>query len=383
MPFTAAAATELVSLVIALRSLDTVLLDPWPSHSTMAAHVEALRSRLVEGGEMLLTELVTLVVHHLRTEVAAGIVADSTAVVYVEHLTRLVEFCARQGNPITTVQEFEAARLSVAPAWVRSDGRNRKGEAVPAGASVQNLRRTVGYTAWSVLRQHGLSSIDAFRGVDVDRPAATGRTVAFTRADRDAVTLMARSLTQDPLMRQREGHVLDGVREAVIVALALSGATVGDIAAMRVYDVNLADGIVRLPGTGKNCSRLIPVAPWVLTYLRMRIEELAAFNPGVDVARLPLVSRNGRGTAMSPSAVGMRLNKVLALSGLSHLTPTGMRLWAAQYAYDHGPGPAVIPADRPSGARDLVAAAHVLGTTVAGAATALGIDPYYSLTRPA
>jgi site-specific recombinase XerD len=384
LPFTAAAGTELVSLVIALRSLDTLRLAPWPSHSTMAAHARALRRRVGIGGDMLLTDLVVLVVHHLRTEVAAGTIEDSTAVVYVQQVSRMVEFCARQQAAITTVQEFEAARAHVAQAWVSSDGIGRDGTAVTAGANVQQLRRTVGYIAWAVLRQHGLSTIDAFRGVTVDRPPATGRTPQMTTQQRNTVTVILRSWTQDPLQRRAAGHVVDGVREAVIVALALSGATVGEIAAMRVHDVDLLAGTALLPGTGKHACRVIALAPWARTYLRMRLEELLAFNP--DAANwldLPLVSQNNRDEDMTPSGVGMRLRKILQVSGLKHLSPTAMRLWAARYAYDFGPGPALEPPNRDDGRRDLVAAAHVLGTTVSGAATALGLDPYYSLGHTA
>src|SRR5207244_2687509 len=88
-----------------------------------------------------------------------------------------------------------------------------------------------------------------------------------------------RPLTDDEVELCRLYADCSSDRLPVVWALSESTARVSEIPAVRVIDVDLSNGLVFLPGTGKTVRRWAPMTEWAIAQLGRRLRNLG---PGVD-----------------------------------------------------------------------------------------------------
>lgn len=309
----------------------------------------------------------------IESQVAAGALDEGSGAKYLATVDQFVSYCLGRRVPLTSVGVVERLGTPLAQGWVNEVGVDRRtGNPVLPGPAAQRLRRSAGRSLWAVLRLFGLSVGDLFADVTVP-PLVDGLAIRPLE-DGEALALRTWALR----------HPLQSAQNAA-VAGALLGAKQATLAQVQVCDVDLAQGIVRLPATGKYRSRVLVLDPFAVTVFTRRLEDVYALHTGpADVLSLYLISGGDKPT--TPENTGNLLRAALDLAGLrsQHLTASSLALWGSLRAYHHGPGATVLTCGPSStGTRDISAAAYVRGVTTRSANEALGlssastaVDPY-------
>lgn len=210
-------------------------------------------------------------------------------------------------------------------AWVRREGvrplhvthrevRGYLAELAGAGYSARTVSRRLsalrGLFRW--LLREGLCDSAALAAVASPKLA---RTLPKTMSESDARALLATCEGDDPVdLRDR----------AFLELLYATGARVGEVSALRVGDVDLAQGQARLFGKGSK-ERLVPVYPAALARVRRYLElgrpALARADRPCDALLL-----STRGNPMSTDALRARFAHRVAQAGLDpSLTPHALR----------------------------------------------------------
>ncbi|WP_455136267.1 tyrosine recombinase XerC [Thermophilibacter sp.] len=210
-------------------------------------------------------------------------------------------------------------------AWARREGvrplgvthrevRGYLAELAGGGYSARTVSRRLsalrGLFRW--LLREGLCDSAALAAVSSPKLA---RALPKTMSEPDARALLATCAGDDPVdLRDR----------AFLELLYATGARVGEAAALRVGDVDLAQGQARLFGKGSK-ERVVPVYPAALDRVR-RYLELG--RPALERADRPsdALLLSTRGNPMSTDALRARFSRRVAQAGLDPtLTPHALR----------------------------------------------------------
>jgi site-specific recombinase XerD len=261
----------------------------------------------VESFDALAVDLDTalgLVVAHVESEVA---LKPATRAKLIEQLSRFISSCTINGA--TRLNELDAAFVQ---AFV-DEATSRHGRVREAAADTRRGR------LWGARQFFKRCSILGLRS---DNPAdfvdSPGHRVQAIRPLTDA---------EVDRCRQVAARSLFDNRGPAAFALAEAGATTGEIARVRVRDVDFERRVVRL-GAGER-TRTNDLAAWGAEALEERVRAVAGFE---DRERLLLV---GEGTTekSATTSVGQELQDILAAAGLRcdpDVQPRSIRAWAGR-----------------------------------------------------
>lgn len=203
-------------------------------------------------------QALVLVASHLQHYVATGDLTAATVSKMTADMAALTRNMTDGRH-----QPFVAATSSADVAkWIDSTlgGPRRNGE--PAAATTRRLRRSAARLFFKTLRQLGVYTGDPT--IDISVPEAnSSRTVPLSDLD---------------LVYLRLACVIEAAetRLPAVLALLESGATTGEVAKVRVRDVDLALATVFLRGNKRRRARTNPLSPWAHAQLRLRIQSLRA-----------------------------------------------------------------------------------------------------------
>lgn len=236
-------------------------------------------------------------------ELAAGHFArtstsTSTAQRTAESWREFAAFCAASGAH-TLLEITPAVAEAYMAAYTSAE--------LPPSASTVSGRRTRVRLLFNTLRMLGL---------DVGDP-----TLDSGVPPRDA--LGARPLTDEEVAWARAASLrtLVETRQPAIWAIGETGATTGEAARVRWADIDLEDGLIRLPGMPrKTLGREVPLTDWGRKQLERRKRS--------GVASL-VTSAAGEPEARR-IATGAALSEILSRAGLtaSDVRPSSLRGWA-------------------------------------------------------
>lgn len=141
-------------------------------------------------------------------------------------------------------------------------------------------------------------------------------------------------LLAEPLGTRCELPALELRDRAMLEILYGCGLRVSELVSLRVDQVNLRQGVVRIIGKG-NKERLVPMGEeavdWLLRYMKEGREELMKGHSGDDL--FP----GYRGTAMTRQAFWYRIRHYARRAGLGkHLSPHTLRHAFATHLLNHG-----------------------------------------------
>lgn len=340
-----------------------------------AAILRRIDALVRAGGPVPWGEVQELYALWLQGQVAAGAMDEATAAKYLDLVTQWVNHCLVRNVVIGSVDVAERLGTPLAQGWVDDLGSNRRSkDPVVTGPAIRKQRRSAGRSLWYVLRQFKVSERDLFADVVVPRMTDGSR----CRPLDDGEALALRTWATD--------HPWESAQNAA-VAGALLGATQDSLAQLRVCDIDLAQGIVRMPGHGKNRARILVMDSFAVTMFTRLLEDLYLLYgdvEGIDVLDLCLLSTTGK--PMTASNAGMLLRAAIEHAAVrsGDIKPKSLALWGSLRAYHHGPAATVLTASaHPLGIRDIDAAAYVRGVTTRTASTSLrlstadkGDDPY-------
>ncbi len=321
----------------------------WPHDVEFLAWAQALRTGQEEGRPVELSEALSVHAAVLGHEVAAGLKTESSLRKELSLLTRYLAFCAAKN--VTTVEAAAEQSTALAVLWVKA---KRAGKRV--SVATQHNRRSAGTSFWRTLRTLRQTSADPFADIDLP-PRPTGKE--------------SRPLTDQEvrrLLNQAYNAQATGSRRVIIVGLALAGATQQQLARLTFRHVDLVNGRILIPGTGKHQERWLPLDPLVAEHIAARYRNLESLLPPEEFLDTFILHDRLDPDPAAASSIGMRIINLLDAVGLRHgdtrVKPRSLALWAARNAYHCGLGPDADPFPIPGRSRrDLQAAARVLGVT--------------------
>jgi integrase/recombinase XerC len=122
----------------------------------------------------------------------------------------------------------------------------------------------------------------------------------------------------------------DDLRHPLAWALAEATARTTEIPQVAVDDVDLAEGVVRLPGSPRCVPRIVPLTGWGMVQIRRRVQT-----PGIG-ANEPLVPFRSR--KVPRATAGMAVIEVLRASGIvgPDVRPMSVVAWRGAEAYAQG-----------------------------------------------
>lgn len=278
-----------------------------------------------------LRDAVDTVVKRWRAQALAGVGSVGTVNKYAAVLTRFVGFAEALGVlSVADVTEDVVAAFVYAPL---PSGRGRspilKGAAPAAGTAA--VRKSAIGTLFRCLREDGLADMAPARGVK-------GGAQRRSRL-RPATPAQVGQICD-------HAEAMDGKSVAAgLVALMLSGASVAEAAWVRVSDLDVEQGTVRLPGQrGRYRAREVILGGWETTILTRRLTSLRAeFTAAKNTAALadwPLAFPRPAGTYpynhVSQTA-GELVRDLITRSGLNvqktGLTPMSLTQYAVNRLY--------------------------------------------------
>jgi integrase len=168
--------------------------------------------------------------------------------------------------------------------------------------------------------------------------------------------LRARSLTDDEIAvcRSASLHSLDATRLPAAWALAEATVRSGELAAVRVCDVDLDGGRVWIAGSARTDARWGELSDWGCRQVRRRLDA---------IADAPLVIYSGDGSAESRQASSCQaIHETLLRAGLSgepDVRPISVAAWAGRDAFDRTGR--IDDVARMLGVRSLDRAAAIIG----------------------
>lgn len=221
----------------------------------------------------------------------------------------------RPGEPLLT----EARRVDLLD-WISAgflEGRKNS----TAARRLSGMRRFYRY-----LLRESLIAEDPTLRIDSPRLA---RPLPDSLTEADVELLLA-----EPLGTRCELPALELRDRAMLEILYGCGLRVSELVSLRVDQVNLRQGVVRIIGKG-NKERLVPMGEeavdWLLRYMKGGREELMKGHSGDDL--FP----GNRGTAMTRQAFWYRIRHYARRAGLGkHLSPHTLRHAFATHLLNHG-----------------------------------------------
>jgi integrase/recombinase XerC len=224
----------------------------------------------------------------------------------VSHVKRFVRWC--RTNDIDDITLVRREHIESYVNWpTMMSGRAR----VPGSSTKRNrlsgLRR-----AYRSLRQLGYEIPDP----TIDVVALLDRTLeANVCSDRDIDKLRDGA----PIGLFDSSH-------AALLALAEAGATNGEVKDVRVSDIDLDEGVVRLAGNGRVDERINPLTEWGIAVLRERFAHIS----GDD-----FVVANAIGTRASEATVSQMFRHIASYGnvGPSGFNINSVRAWRARAIY--------------------------------------------------
>lgn len=254
-------------------------------------------------------------------------------------LYRFARFC----QSAYAIQNVVNVPPEVSAAFVRARGTS--GE--PPSVATMHSRASVLRTASRVLRELGV--IDNDLTGDLKLPARSH--LAVRPLDDDEI-IMCQTVSVGTLFETRYPETL---------ALAEATAVTSEIASIRVMDVDLDSGVVRLPGCKTADSRMGALTEWGLRIVAARIRRCE------DPESLIAYQGSGDARAAESSAV-MGLSKVLRQAGISgepDVKVGSVRAWAGRKAFEERRR--IEDAAAALGCRSLDVAARIIGWDWRGA----------------
>lgn len=221
----------------------------------------------------------------------------------------------RPGEPLLT----EARRVDLLD-WISAgflEGRKNS----TAARRLSGMRRFYRY-----LLRESLIAEDPTLRIDSPRLA---RPLPDSLTEADVELLLA-----EPLGTRCELPALELRDRAMLEILYGCGLRVSELVSLRVDQVNLRQGVVRIIGKG-NKERLVPMGEeavdWLLRYMKGGREELMKGHSGDDL--FP----GNRGAAMTRQAFWYRIRHYARRAGLGkHLSPHTLRHAFATHLLNHG-----------------------------------------------
>ncbi len=239
--------------------------------------------------------------------------SDNTVVAYRRDLADYGAFLRRRGKIGYVQAVSEDVREYLA--WLQQKQRRRRSTAARRLSAIRMLHR--------YLLREGLATMDPT--VTLDTPKL-GRRLPHVLSVEEC-----RRLLQAP----RLDHPLELRDRAMIALMYATGLRVGELVSLRLGNVNLAEGIVRVIGKGDK-ERVVPVATPALDLVRLYLDEV---RPGLmrrdDEDGLFLTQR---GSPMTRANFWARLKKLyLPRAGLPpETTPHTLRHSFATHLLEGG-----------------------------------------------
>lgn len=203
-----------------------------------------------------------------------------------------------------------------------------------------HARRSATRLLFRTGRRLGLCSTDP--AVDIDLPPRS--------------SLRARPLSDDEvgLCRSASLHSLDATRLPAAWALAEATVRSGELASIRVCDVDLDEARVWIAGSARTEPRWGELSVWGCKQVRRRVDAIGDSS---------LVIYTGRGSAESRQAASCQaIHETLLRAGLSgeaDVRPVSVAAWAGRVAFDQTQR--IDEAARVLGVRSLDRAAAIIG----------------------
>jgi integrase/recombinase XerC len=277
----------------------------------------------------------------LRVDLNA-VVADlsESSVLSEQSLRRLQPILERFGwfaESSAGVDSLAAITSDVVDRFVRA---RTTRERIPPSPATMHARRSAVRLLFRTGRQLGLCVADPT--VDIMLPARS--------------SLRARPLTDDEvgLCRSASLHSLDATRLPGAWALAEATVRSGELAAVRVADVDLDEARVWIAGSARTESRWGTLSAWGCKQLHRRLNA---------IGESPLVVYAGSGTAESQQASSCQaIHETLLRTGLSReadVRPVSVAAWAGRLAFEQTQQ--IDEAARVLGVRSLDRAAAIIG----------------------
>lgn len=327
-----------------------------PTHVLTQSVAVANRARRAAGARSVPGDIDTagltyyqglvLVTSHLQHLVTTGDLSERTVQKMVADMAAMAMFMTSGlGRPLVA----QASAADVAR-WIDAPlaGRRRAGQ--EAAATTRRLRRSAARLFFKVLRHLGMFASDPT--MDVTVPAAAGSSTV--------------PLEDDELLQLRYACVTDAhdTRLPSVLALAEATATTGELALVRIGDVNLSAAWVHLRGHSRRQPRRSPLSPWAVKVLTRRIQTLTAQGAGSDtlIVYAGEQAQSSETPGVSTARAVHRLLELADLAGQPGIRPGSIPAAFGKRVWDQ--------------THDIALVAHALGCrSLDGAAKSIGVSP--------
>lgn len=322
-PFPIAAPTDLSTLAIKAKQVidwhGTLFEAPFP-------HPGVIVSWLSDMDAISSVEAWAAVVSIWANEAVNGSMSEQTADKYAKATERFIRHAALNGH--TTLDDAAAD----VEEWVYSAVRTPSGGITDAADGTMRLRRSAIRRLYDQARQLGMTN--AAPAVDLFVSQGKKSDDWLPASDTDIERLRAVADMQR------------GTRGACVFALALCGASTGEIGQVSVADVDQASRSLHLPGTTRTTPRTVAIHDdWALAVISEQISALEPL-PGMAMveraqsARLIKCTRSG--AAAIQSSISQSLGDLIRVTLGRHrsaftggnLTPSSIPAWAAVKVFE-------------------------------------------------
>lgn len=177
--------------------------------------------------------------------------SDNTLASYGFDLRRFLEFAAKAGIEYSEQVTFRHVEAYVA--WLRYENKSK--------ATTANRHRNALLTFWRYLRREGIVTTDPVADTfPLKQPARLPRYLTIPEQDR-VIEVLSRD------------ESLIGRRDYALVATGLfAGLRVEELATLKVHDVDLEAGVLRVVGKGDK-ERELPIVPRLAVIVRAYLTE--------------------------------------------------------------------------------------------------------------
>ncbi len=220
-------------------------------------------------------------------------------------------------------------------AYLRFLGDRREGKPAALGRATIQLRFSALRSLYRWLMRSGRASRNPLRGITL--PKQPKRLPRFLTQEQTETLLQAPSQEWDAMpQKARTPHAERAfIRDAAVLELIYSsGLRISEVCGLRVEDVDLSSGVLRVRGKGKK-ERQTPVGgPAIAALRRYWDARVVPLDPTSPVF---LSAEDSEAAALKPSVVQVRLKTYLARAGLDpKLTPHKLRHSFATHLLDEG-----------------------------------------------
>ena len=237
--------------------------------------------------------------------------AKNTRMAYRTDLTQLAEYLQAKGKQ--SLQQVSREQLMQYLAWRLQQGYS-------ARASARFLSSARGFFAF--LLEERLISEDPTLLIEMPK---LGRSLPDTLTEADVELLLAAPDPEDTL----------GLRDrCMLEVLYATGLRVSELVSLRLDEINLRQGVVRVLGKGAK-ERLVPLGEEAIAWLETYFKEARGILLGVNLSDVVFPSR--RGTMMTRQTFWYRIKRHAASAGISKpLSPHTLRHAFATHLLNHG-----------------------------------------------